>query len=634
MRYTPWIVSQHVPDFSTLERLVRSPQFAGKSGEELAVALWGLMVDRELGIFHYCPAQERLWGKDAYDPLKILNVYGFTICHVHANVLAMLYRAAGMEARIANITGHEGTEAFYDGGWHYFDADIQMFHRLRPTGREGGALPPVASREDLYKDPSLVCDQPNPSNPYHLPDRLPEDIYRLYESEPEYPDLMEEKIHSMDFRLRPGEEMTRYFHHRGRWVVFPNYPPMFKRFRNETGPEGPTERFWPRRQWGNGYFHYAPRLSGEYADADAGADEIHGLTPTPEGLVCEANRGWAVFAFESPYIYCGIPDPLRRLPGTDGAVLEATFDLPEGTAARVEGAPERSEDWQGLWDSGGACGQVECNLDFTELAEARYRLRLRFVLEGKGAKLKSFHTRLWLMVSPHSLPALRNAGENRMRLHCGDRYGLNTRTLMLEHRTDERDFLKTVFSTANLRHEPDTFARLLPQDPARPWEVVYELAAPAGGKMAWASTYAVIEGRKPDEEYAGPPARTELADSPDGPWHTLTERRIVPHPRGWHFGLFGEGRFGGTSEKGYVRFSAGKGALGFRIAAHYVPPAEPSEPGPLEVEHAWYEDDPRVGRRLRTHVERIETLEHEYVVRCANTPHDERITLRAPSLRK
>ncbi len=629
MRYTPWVVSEHVPDCSTLENLVRSPDFAGKSGEELAVALWGLMVDRELGIFHYCPAQELLWGKDLYDPLKVLNVYGFTICHVHANVLAMLCEAAGFEVRIANVTGHEGTEVLYDGRWHYLDCDIQMFYRLRPPEEHI-----IASRDDLHRDPSLATDQPNPSNPYHLPDRLPEQVRRLYESEPSYLPVMEEKIHSMDFRLRPGEKMTRYFHHLGRWVVFENYPAMFRRYRAETGPEGPTERFWPRRQWGNGHFHYAPKLSPEYRDVELGADEVVGLAlEEGRGLVCENDSGYAVFAFESPYIYCGVPDPMRRVPSVEGAVLSAVCDLPEGASARVEGASEASGGWRVLWTSEGRTGEVECKLDFTPLAEARYRLQLRFVLEGKCARIRSFETRLWFMVSPHSLPVLRRAGANRMCLHSGDRYGLNTRTLMVEDRTDDKNWFSRLFAAENLRHDAASWVRLFPVDPSRPWRATYELAAPRGGRMAWVAAYAVIEGRKPEEDRDGAPARIEIADSPDGPWRLLAERQIIAHPQGWHFGIFGEGRFSGESDKGYVRFSAKKGAHGFRIAGHYVPAGD-APPTVLEVEHAWYEDDPRVGRRERTHVERMEGAEHEYAVRCAETPHDERIALFVPSLKK
>ena len=628
MRYTPWVVSEHVPDFSTLENLIQSPRFAGTTGQELAIALWQLMVDHDLGIFHYSPAQELPWGRDTFDPLKVFNVYGFTICHVHAHVLGMLYRAAGFESRIANIRGHEGTEAFYDGKWHYFDADVQMFHRLRPPDEDM-----VASREDTYRDPTLVSDQPNPSFPYHLPDRLPENFVRLYESPPEYPDLLAERMHSMDYRLRPGEEMVRYFHNRGRWVVFPHYPQTYARWPNETGPEGPTERFWPRRQWGNGYFRYAPRLSRDFRDVELGADAVEGLSQTTDGLVCQGGAGSAIFAFESPYIYCGIPDPMRRVPPVDGAVLTAAFELPDGSSARVEWAPELSDHWQELWSSVGQAGQVDCKLDFTSLADGRYRLRLRFVLEGEGAALREFETRVWFMVSPHSLPGLRNAGENRMGVHSGDRYDLNTRPIVIDSATDDDRWAEDTFATANLRHDPASWRRLLPEDPSRAWEAIYELSAPGGGTMAWLCALAIIEGRKPEEDYDGTPAKIEIADSPDGPWETIAQREVVVDANGWHFGIFGEGRFSGLSPKGYVRFSAKKGANGFRIAGHYVPAGDPPAT-PLEIEHFWYEVDPRVGRRLKSHRHVTDETACEYVVRCDNQPHDERIELRVPSLKR
>ena len=79
MHYSPWLTSEHVPDFSTLENILKHPRFANKQGEQLAVALWDLMVDRELGIFHYCPPFEPFWERDSNDPLLIWNVFGFTI---------------------------------------------------------------------------------------------------------------------------------------------------------------------------------------------------------------------------------------------------------------------------------------------------------------------------------------------------------------------------------------------------------------------------------------------------------------------------------------------------------------------------------------------------------------------------
>jgi len=469
MRFTPWVVSEFVPDFSTLENVVKSPRFAGLRDEALAEALWKLIVDRELGIFHYCPALEELWKRDSQDPLLNFNVYGFTICHVHAHVLAMLGRAAGFQTRVANITGHEGTEIFYGGNWHYFDADLQYYYRLRPPNEKT-----IASREDLFKDPTLTTDQPNPSNPFGVPDRLPEVMRKLVSSEPEYVDVLDERVHSMDFVLRPGEELVRYFHHRGRWHVFENYPAMFKQYRSETGSEGPTERFWPRRQWGNGFFRYAPNLSSNFRDVELGADELSGISQQQNGLVCEEDNAHAQFAFESPYIFCGVPDPWRRVPSLDGATLKADFDLPQGCSARIEASAYvagKPEVWQPLWNSAGKTGKITADVDFTALADGRFRVNIRFLLNGRGSALNSFETRLWFMVSPHSLPALGRAGENRMSFHSSDRHALNTRSFMLERLLNSSDALEGPFTSENLRHDPKSYSMLLPKDAAKPWSL-------------------------------------------------------------------------------------------------------------------------------------------------------------------
>jgi hypothetical protein len=632
MRYTPWIVSEFVPDFSTLPNMLKSRRFAGLCDEALAEALWKLMVDREIGIFHYCPAQEELWKRDSQDPLLIFNVYGFAICHVHAHVLAMLGRAAGYKTRVANITGHEGAEFLYNDKWHYFDPDLQYYHRLRPPHQDT-----IASREDLYRDPSLTTDQPNPSNPYGIPDRPPEIMQKLCSSEPEYVDLLDERIHSMDFVLRPGEEIVRYFHHRGRWHVFENYPESFRTYPTETGVEGPTERFWPRRQWGNGFFRYSPALTQGFNDAELGADELSGIVSAAKGLVCEGDIGHAQFAFESPYIYCGVPDPWRRLPSLDGANLKANFELPPTGAARIEGsiyAAGTPVAWETLWTSNGKTGNVAADIDFTALVDGHFHAALRFVLIGRGSLLATFETKLWFMVSPHSLPALEQAGENRMSLHCGDRFGLNTRVFKVERQLNTRDALSGPFSTENLRHEPSTYSLLMPKDPSKPWSLICELAAPQCGRLAWVSVYALIEAFRPDDVYDQTPAKIEIADDRRGPWRTIAERKLLTHPQGWHFAIFGEDRFSGNTNSGFVRFSSKKGMKGFRIAAHYTPAAPIPSESPLEVEHVWYEDDPRVGRRQRTHLERTAALSHHYVVRCLQKPHNERIVLRAPSLPK
>ncbi|MBN1808264.1 MAG: hypothetical protein JW909_04290 [Planctomycetes bacterium] len=627
MHYTPRVVSEHVPDFSSLGALLGHRRFQGKSGQELAIALWELIVDHDLGIYHYLPAIERFWNKDVYDPLKILNVYGFTICHCHAHMLAMIAREAGFTTRIANIRGHEGTEIFYDGAWHYFDADIQYFHRKHPPEEHI-----IASRQDLYDDPSLVDGQQNPSFPYGFPDRLPQNIRPLYEDVPSYLPVFAERIHSMDYRLRPGEEIVRFFHNKGRWVVFDYYPEAWLRYDRETGAEGPTERFWPRRQWGNGYFHYAPCLNSASRDVELSDIAMKGIEQDRDGLVCSGARGEAVLSFESPYIYCGVPDPLKRVPSERGALLKARFMLPEGTSATVTavaGGRRRK-----LWSSNGRFGEVVCDADYTASVDGLYSCSLRFKLEGPGARLAEVDNTLWFMVSPHSLPALKNTGPNRMRLCHGDKHGLFTKPDLLEVKMEGAEGPPGAYSAENLVYRPETFSRVLPEDPSRPWRLTYRLRPPEKGAVAWVSAYAIFEGIRPGEDYDGTQAVIEVAVSPDGPWTEAARSHVYEHPQGWHFGLHGESLLEKPARTVYMRLSCKKGILGFRVAQHYVPAGARAASCPLEAVHEWYEVDTRVGRRLRSHVERVVSPEAEYVVECAQEPHDESITLRVPSVAK
>ena len=372
-------------------------------------------------------------------------------------------------------------------------------------------------------------------------------------------------------------------------------------------------------------------------DVELGADAVR--EPSPDvrrAWSATAGAGEAVFAFESPYIYCGIPDPMRRVPSVNGATLSAPRSpcLPaRAPASKV--AAEHSDDWQPLWSSQGQSGEVKCKVDFTSLAEARYRLRLRFVLEGPGATLKQFETMLWFMVSPHSLPALRTAGENRMQ-------PAQRRRVRPEH--PDADASSTT-STQRSRSPPPTRRTTSATSP-RPSPGCCQPTRrsrgrsstnwlpPAEGKMAWASVYTIIEGRKPGEAYDGHTARIEIADSPEGPWQLLAEKPIVEHPQGWHFGPVRRGAFLRQKNKGYVRLSARKGALGVRIAGHYVP-------ADARLVRLSAGDRARLvrGRPPRRppapHAHRADRgLSHEYVVRCQYEPHDERITLRVPSARK
>ncbi|MFH1708519.1 MAG: hypothetical protein ABIF71_11470 [Planctomycetota bacterium] len=210
--YSPWVVSEGRPNVSTLDAFVRSPQFAGLKDEELAVALWRYFSSDTEGVYHYCPPEDEFRGREIHDIIRILNCFGFAICHIHAHIQAQAFLAAGYPARIACITGHEGTEIFYDGGWHYLDCDLKGYSRRHPPEEHI-----IASREDMFGDPTIVSQQKTPSTPtYYVPDRPPEYIAKLVATPPEYLRPIDETLHTIDFVLRPGERLVRYFDHHGK----------------------------------------------------------------------------------------------------------------------------------------------------------------------------------------------------------------------------------------------------------------------------------------------------------------------------------------------------------------------------------------------------------------------------------
>jgi len=73
---SPHITSPNGTDFRGIASMLAGGRLAGRSGRELAVAIWRLIVDKDEGLYHYCPAIERLTGHFVYDPVKLFNVFG------------------------------------------------------------------------------------------------------------------------------------------------------------------------------------------------------------------------------------------------------------------------------------------------------------------------------------------------------------------------------------------------------------------------------------------------------------------------------------------------------------------------------------------------------------------------------
>lgn len=89
-------------------------------------------------------------GTAVYDPVWILN-NRLGQCGQTNRVLVDALDAAGYRSRLIQLNGHVAAEAFFDGGWHYLDADgLSEGDVIR---KADGTIPSAA---DIITNPSLI----------------------------------------------------------------------------------------------------------------------------------------------------------------------------------------------------------------------------------------------------------------------------------------------------------------------------------------------------------------------------------------------------------------------------------------------------------------------------------------------
>ncbi|HPA20148.1 MAG TPA: transglutaminase-like domain-containing protein [Verrucomicrobiae bacterium] len=138
----PHLTVEGWPDLASVEGMLASILSPDMTAEQRAIAIWRFLVDWR---YHYYPAEE---GDEVHDPVKFINVYGYGFCDDSALNFAVLCRAAGLRARFWGLEGHVVGEAFFDGGWHMFDPDHEVFYRAA-DGR-------IVGVEELAANPGLI----------------------------------------------------------------------------------------------------------------------------------------------------------------------------------------------------------------------------------------------------------------------------------------------------------------------------------------------------------------------------------------------------------------------------------------------------------------------------------------------
>jgi hypothetical protein len=104
------VVADRALDCSSMKSIVDTATRGCKTNDEKAIAIYN--AARLLWYHHQYPGEE-----GGIAALKMINVYGWSLCGGQHTVLAALWRAAGWDWRYVGWEGHTTVECRYDDRW-------------------------------------------------------------------------------------------------------------------------------------------------------------------------------------------------------------------------------------------------------------------------------------------------------------------------------------------------------------------------------------------------------------------------------------------------------------------------------------------------------------------------------------
>ncbi len=372
----------------TLEEVVADATRGAKTPAGRARAIWEFCRRHR---FHACT-----WDDECYDALKVLHVYGYTLCGNEAHVINDLWKAAGLKTRRGYPVGHCITEVFYDGDYHLMDSDEHVICLERDNRT-------IASCTEIVRDHDLV----KRTHSYGLlrPDRRETDEFSaaLYVHEGKRQgDWGRHCRHSMDLTLRPGESIEFRWDHVGKQYTAGTAAKKGQRRRDGMGDLarwGPTAYDNLR----NGKLRYRPDLTAPAAKR--GAQAVDGAVfDRKSGSIRPAADGEpasVTWRFASPYVFVG-------------GEVSAAVRLGQAASAEWRYSTD-GKTWQTLKArKKPGEGRLLASLDgvVSPRRKPTYRMLLQLVLQG-AAEASEVSFEHDVQMAPLALPEL-EVGTNRV----------------------------------------------------------------------------------------------------------------------------------------------------------------------------------------------------------------------------
>ncbi|NLX99126.1 MAG: hypothetical protein GXY83_23555 [Rhodopirellula sp.] len=308
------------------------------------------------------------WDAESSDAVKVLNVYGYTLCGNEAQIVNDYWKAAGLTTRRGYPIGHCVSEVFFDGAFRLLDSDEHVIC-LKRDNRS------IASCEDIVRDHDLV----KRTHTYGIlnadsrqTDEFSASLY-VYEGRREG-DHGSHTRHAMDLTLRPGESIEFRWDHVGK-----QYSAGQAIAEGEKKRDGLGDLL---AGWGgtaydklrNGKLRYRPNLTDDTAQRGAEKTENARLdlaagSVAPQQADKPATVRWC---FTSPYVFVG-------------GKASAAIRLAPGASAQWRFSAD-AKTWKPL-AALSAEGEMPLEAVLDEIVSPRgrpdYRFWLELVLEGK-----------------------------------------------------------------------------------------------------------------------------------------------------------------------------------------------------------------------------------------------------------
>ena len=269
----PWL-SNGRNNFRSVEEIVSSAVSPGMTDADKAFALWF----QEIQYRHHSGGDNNELG----DPVKVFNIYGYNTCGNDSICLATLWRNAGLKVAPARVLGHCVSQAFYEGGWHFYDGDMHCVYLLRDNQT-------VAGEQDIVRDHDLI--KRTHSKGILFPDTWwsdPEMCSMYFYEGPVQGQRSGKTDTTMNMILRPGEALT------WRWGQL---SPLKYHGALHTNPTYEEVIY-------NGLWEYYPDFSK--AIWRKGAMVVENITEGSDGLAAdEGKTGTIIWSMHSPYIFVG-----------------------------------------------------------------------------------------------------------------------------------------------------------------------------------------------------------------------------------------------------------------------------------------------------------------------------------------